>query len=47
MENPLATNVILPDEYKDLDYSNMICGMIRGSLEAVNMRVKCFFLKDI
>ena len=46
MENPLATNVVLPEEYKDLDYSNMICGMIRGSLEAVNMRVKCFFVKD-
>ena len=47
MDNPFATNVILPEEYKELDYSNMICGMIRGSLEAVNMRVKVFFIKDI
>lgn len=47
MENPFTSNVVLPEKYQELDYSNMMCGMIRGSLEAVNMRVKCFFIKDI
>ena len=24
----------------------MICGVIRGALNAINLRVKCYFVKD-
>ncbi len=27
-------------------YSNMLCGVIRGALEMVHMRVECNFVKD-
>ena len=46
-ENPLADFVILPPQYhKQLWYSNLLCGVIRGALEMVNMRVQCTFLRD-
>lgn len=34
-KNPLDDNVKLPKQLKGLEYSNIICGIIRGSLEAV------------
>ena len=34
-ENPLNDYVELPDKYKDLWYSNIICGVIKGCLETV------------
>jgi len=34
-ENPLNDYVELPDKYKDMWYSNIICGIIKGSLETV------------
>jgi len=34
-ENPLTDFVELPNEYKDLWYSNIQCGVIRGALEMV------------
>lgn len=34
-QNPLDDNVKLPKQLKGLEYSNIICGIIRGSLEAV------------
>jgi len=45
-ENPLDENVTLSEEHENLDYSNIICGMIRGALSAVNLRVKCVFVSD-
>lgn len=45
-ENPLAENVVVPDKYKGLAYSNLICGIIKGALDAVNMRVKVYFIRD-
>ena len=45
-ENPLDENVMLSDEHEGLDYSNLICGIIRGALNAVNLRVKCYFISD-
>ncbi len=27
-------------------YSNLICGVIRGALDMVNMKVNCYFVKD-
>lgn len=46
-DNPLATFVELPDHFKDkLEYSVIYCGIIRGALEMLNMRVKCTFIKS-
>ena len=44
--NPLADFVELPEQYRDLSYCQMLCGVIRGALEMVNMRVECGFSKD-
>lgn len=44
--NPLADFVELPEAYQDLSYCQMLCGVIRGALEMVNMRVECDFAKD-
>lgn len=47
-ENPLAEFVILPPQYqKQLWYSNLLCGVIRGALEMVNIRVQCSFIRDM
>ncbi len=47
-ENPLADFVILPAPYANkLWYSNILCGVIRGALEMVNMKVTAYFRKDI
>ncbi len=35
VDNPLADYVELPDEYRDLRYCNVLCGVIRGALEMV------------
>ncbi len=35
-DNPLADFVELPDEYRELKYSNLLCGVIRGALEMVS-----------
>ena len=45
-ENPLNDYVELPDKFKGLWYSNMICGVIRGALEAINIKVECKYNKD-
>jgi hypothetical protein len=48
-ENPLSLFVELPNDpkWKDLNYSNLYCGILRGSLEQVNLRVECTFVKDV
>lgn len=48
-ENPLSLFVELPqdEKWKDLKYSNLYCGIIRGSLEQVNLRVDCTFIRDV
>lgn len=40
-ENPLAEFVELPPQYQGLNYSNLLCGVIRGALEMVGTSV-CF-----
>lgn len=45
-ENPLAEFVELPEQYSSLAYSNMLCGVLRGALEMVQMRVECTLTKD-
>ena len=46
-ENALNDYVELPDKFKGLWYSNMICGVIRGALEAINIKVECKYNKDV
>lgn len=45
-DNPLNDFVELPEEYRGLWYSNIICGVIRGALEAINVKVECKFVQD-
>ena len=45
-DNPLAEYVILPIQHNKLWYSNVLCGVIRGSLDMLNMKTNVFFRKD-
>lgn len=45
-ENPLAEFTELPEKCAtELWYSNILCGVIRGALEMVNMKVECSFVR--
>mmetsp|Transcript_7783 Transcript_7783/g.14140 ORF Transcript_7783/g.14140 Transcript_7783/m.14140 type:complete len:193 (-) Transcript_7783:1074-1652(-) len=44
-ENPLAEFVELPSNYRELSFSNMLCGVIRGALEMILIVVKCNFIR--
>jgi hypothetical protein len=54
-ENPLAVFVEIPstsdefrgEELNGICYSNIYCGIIRGVLESVNIKVTCTFVKDV
>ncbi|KAK4214584.1 bet3 family protein [Rhypophila decipiens] len=49
-ENPLADFVELPDDGRAQDelwYSNILCGVLRGALEMVQMQVECHFISDV
>jgi hypothetical protein len=53
-DNPLNDYVELPDKFQGLWYSNLLCGIVRGALEAViyyiiqiNIRTEVKFNKDI
>eukprot|EP01098_Paradermamoeba_levis_P000264 TRINITY_DN1026_c0_g1_i4.p1 TRINITY_DN1026_c0_g1~~TRINITY_DN1026_c0_g1_i4.p1 ORF type:complete len:201 (-),score=64.31 TRINITY_DN1026_c0_g1_i4:59-616(-) len=46
-ENPLTDFVELPEIYSNLNYSNILCGVIRGALEMVQMRVECRIMKSV
>ncbi|CAE7640688.1 Trappc3 [Symbiodinium microadriaticum] len=45
-ENPFAEFVELPPAYAGLHYSNILCGVIKGALEMVQLQVECRFVKD-
>jgi hypothetical protein len=52
-DNPLSTFVELPgdeqggsDDLRRLKYSNVLCGVIRGALEQVNLKVECNIVRD-
>lgn len=45
-ENPLAEFAELTEDMGALWYSNLLCGVIRGALEMVNMKVECKFVRD-
>ncbi|KAN0076928.1 NO signaling/Golgi transport ligand-binding domain containing protein [Tylopilus felleus] len=48
-ENPLAEFVELPEEVLEggLWFSNVLCGVIKGALEMVQMQVQAEFLSDV
>jgi len=48
-ENPLAEFVELPEEVLEggLWYSNVLCGVLRGALEMVQMQVQANFISDV
>ncbi|PFH54205.1 hypothetical protein AMATHDRAFT_44742 [Amanita thiersii Skay4041] len=48
-ENPLAEFVELPEEALEggLWFSNILCGVIRGALEMVQMQVQAEFISDV
>ncbi len=49
-ENPLADFVELPDDGKAQDelwFSNILCGVLRGALEMVQMAIEARFVSDI
>eukprot|EP00041_Stephanoeca_diplocostata_P007848 m.113087 g.113087 ORF g.113087 m.113087 type:complete len:179 (+) comp17059_c0_seq6:152-688(+) len=45
-ENPLTTFVELPPSHPKLHFSNILCGVLRGALEMIQMRIECWFIKD-
>ncbi|KAI9298190.1 TRAPP I complex, partial [Neoconidiobolus thromboides FSU 785] len=46
-QNPLGDYVELPPNlHKDLWYSNILCGVIRGALEMVHLQVEANFIAD-
>ncbi|EED12633.1 TRAPP complex component Bet3, putative [Talaromyces stipitatus ATCC 10500] len=49
-ENPLADFVELPDDDRAQDqlwFSNILCGVLRGALEMVQMQVEAHFVSDV
>lgn len=44
-DNPLAEFAELPDDTPGLWYSNVLCGVLKGALKMVNMKVDCGFVK--
>lgn len=49
-ENPLADFVELPDDGRAQDelwFSNIFCGILRGTLEMVQMQVEAHFISDV
>ena len=46
-ENPMTDYVELRDDYRELSYCNLICGVIRGALEMVKFKAKVDIVKDI
>ena len=44
-DNPLNDFVELPENLKGLNYSNILCGVIRGCLEIVQMKVDVKYIK--
>ena len=45
-ETPLEAFVDIPDKFKGLSYSQILCGVIRGSLSAISLVTECKIVKD-
>lgn len=46
-DNPLTDFVEVPPEHSDLVYCNILCGVIRGALEMVGMKVEASIVTDV
>jgi hypothetical protein len=46
-ENPLISFVELPAAFNGLNYSSILCGVMKGALEMVQLQVDCTFTKDV
>ncbi|KAJ4457286.1 putative Trafficking protein particle complex subunit 3 [Paratrimastix pyriformis] len=46
-DNPMVDFVELPDNCANLRYCNLLCGVIRGALEQVQIKVECHFVRDM
>ncbi len=46
-ENPLTDFVELPPQYLGLSYCNILCGVLKGALEMVQLQVECRYVKDM
>lgn len=46
-DNPLVDFVELPESCHGLLYCNLLCGVVRGALEQVSLRVDVHFVKDV
>jgi hypothetical protein len=46
-DNPLVDMVELPEKYKALKYCNLLCGVVRGALEMINLRVECDYKRCV
>jgi hypothetical protein len=46
-DNPLIDFVELPPHYSELNYCNILAGVIKGALEMVQLQVECKFVKDV
>jgi hypothetical protein len=46
-DNPLGRWVELPEGFEDLWFSNVLCGVLRGALGAVQYRVRAEFVSDV
>ncbi|CAN0111031.1 unnamed protein product [Ectocarpus fasciculatus] len=46
-DNPLVEFVELPVQYQELKYCNLLCGVIMGALEMVQLHVECKFVRDV
>jgi hypothetical protein len=45
-ENPMTEFVELREDYRELSYCNLICGVIRGCLQMLKFESKVFIVKD-
>ncbi|CAG9329216.1 unnamed protein product [Blepharisma stoltei] len=45
-DNPLTEFVELNEDYRDLKYLNLLCGVIRGALEMVRIKSVCTLERD-
>ena len=47
VDNPLVDFVEIPPQFSGLHYCNVLCGVIRGALEMVQLQVACRFVRDV
>ncbi|SPJ08810.1 trafficking protein particle complex subunit 3, putative [Plasmodium sp. DRC-Itaito] len=45
--NPLSDFVELPKSLSSLNYCSLLCGVIKGALEQIRIKVNCYFVKDM